>query len=414
MSLTPPLNKMMRFNYKAYSATGSHKSGLVEAASDIDAMKRLRESGLQPYALEQSIERFRFGLGVDQKKKLILKNADLSKFFSGLSVLLNARFSLDDALRLTQQIETEKKLKRIYEETRRQTAQGETLANVLESIVNVPPHTVAVIASGEAVGALDQAVSRVAESFEKRETLRREILQAVTYPVFLICLLIVVLVLLSTQLVPALAPIFSASGTETPVLIGALLTIGDFISRFQLAIIVVLAIVSLALFNSSTRHRMRSLVFAPLRRLPVVGRHLQRLVSARYLQTLALLIESRLPLKDALVLSANAVEGFGDQSKLQDVARSMTEGGSLNSALRDTGLFDDYVLSFISVGEESDNLEEMTKRAADMVQSQVTSVLQSLLAALSPVLTIVIGLVVGGLVVSVMTALLSLNEAVIQ
>ncbi len=406
---------MQPFHYKAYSADGNHHKGLIEARDEIDANQKLLGSGLRPYAVQASkstgstfLKRLR-----DSESRQKLSSKELTKLFDSLFILLDSGFTLDESLLLVQQIESNTKLVGVFSKIRSSTSQGADFADALEKIVELHPSTCAIIGAGEASGNLASAIGNIARQQGERSHFQNEILSAVTYPIFLVCLLLIVLVLLSLNLVPALVPIFESSDTELPLLMNLLLGFGEMISSYGTIISTVLLCACIVCINGTARTWLKSNLFFILKQLPLLGPLLQRATAARYLTTLGALTESNVNLIESLSLSAS-VHGQSEESKLRDVARFVSEGKKLHTALAESGIFDGYIISMISIGEESNSLGKMATRAAVLLENRVKETTHRVLGALSPALTIVLGLLVGGLVLSVMTALLELNEVAIR
>lgn len=407
---------VMSFRYKAYTVAGTHMEGVVDALDKDDAAKQISTKGLKPYFIETDGGKKSLGLLFtrDKNAPIRLKHGECSKFFNGISVLLNSGFELDEALTTSLKIETGTKLKKCYLAVREETQRGEPFAVALENNLQLPGFATAIVRSGEQTGDLKSATERLSHIFQEREKVRSEVLSAVTYPIFLMCLLLIIVVLLALKLVPALAPLFSDGDTALPPLLGFLLALGNVISQYGLLITAFLLALLLGLLHPGAREKLRAVTASVVRKLPWVGDFFRRAMTGLYLRTLATLIMSKIPLPEALALSAASLILPEDKKRFSAAYRQVVEGKQLSLALRDTQLLDDYVISLLAIGERSNALGKMVERSADIVEAKVKTTLDNFLGALSPSLTILIGLIVGSLVVSVMTALLSLNEAVLQ
>ena len=407
--------EMTLYRYKAFSEDGEYEVGTREANSEEELQLALVSTGVRPYSISphNSQQNF-FGTAVGKTPGKKLTASELSKFFSGLSVLLTSKFTLNDSLKLVQKIEPNRKLREIYRLVQEQTSSGQTFSTSIVNTLDIPAHVAAIFSSSETEGSLDGAMKRVADEFKERDKVKKELLQSLAYPVFLICLLFLVICLLSLQLVPALVPIFAGNDEKIPFLIRALDGLNDVFLRYQLPIFIgTFSLIALVIVPYSRRVILQ-LGARSLRRLPVVGSTMKRIVGARYLRTLGTLVESKVPITDSLELAAIGVTLSVDQNRFGQAARDVAEGTKIHAALDNANYFEDYVISMVSIGEESDNLAQMIGQSADVEAEKAQRSISSFLAVLSPTLTILIGVSVGGVVISVMTALLSLNDVVLQ
>ena len=387
--------------------------GIVDAKSESDAVKLIAAKGetvleVVPANSPAIVNRKQ----EIETKALKLNTTELAKLFQGLSLLLEAGFSFDDGMSIAIQTQSSKKLKQPLIGIRELIAEGSSIAAAFEQKLEMSSGCKAMLMSGEQSGRVNASIERLAQYYSSQADFKKSILESLAYPVFLICLLIIVLVLLSLQLVPALEPIFSETGSPPPFLIAALGAVGGFIESNGIIILVLLLAALIVLLLEGGRKAIFKLVSSFLFRLPWIGNYWRRLFAGRYLRMLSVLVESKVPLIGALQLSATVSENL--HSKLIEVSGRVSEGASLGQSFQNAGVFDDYIVSIVSMGEASNRLAFSLDQAASLLEDKSRSTMDRALAVLSPTITIVIGLLVGGLVISVMTALLSLNDVVLQ
>ncbi len=404
---------MRKYQYTSFSINGSKVFGVVDAKTESDAVKLIAAKGETVMEVvpvtNSTVIHHKKGGGT---KALKLNTIELSKLFRGLSLLLEAEFSFDDSMSIAIQTQSSKKLKQLLVGIREMIAEGSSIAAAFEQKVEMSSGCKAMLMSGEQTGCVNASIEKLAQYYSNQADFKKTILESLAYPVFLICLLIIVLVLLSLQLVPALEPIFSETGSTPPFLISALGAVGEFIESKGIIILVLLFAVLVFLLLEGGRKAAFKALSGFLSKLPWVGSYWRRLFAGRYLRMLSVLVESKVPLIGALQLSATVSENL--QPKLIDVSVRVSEGASLGKSFQNAEVFDDYIVSIVSMGEASNRLAFSLDQAASLIEDKSKSTMDRVLAVFSPTITIAIGLLVGGLVISVMTALLSLNDVVLQ
>jgi general secretion pathway protein F len=272
----------------------------------------------------------------------------------------------------------------------------------------------ALLESGERAGKIGTVVKRLSETMEARARRRAKLVEALTYPAFLSVVMAIALVVLAIVLVPALEPIFEGSAAQKPLTLRALSTLSALLTEtpfvLPLAILTVLSPV-LAVSKSA---RARSMVHGLLHSAPLVGSLLKNVLSARYLETLSLLLANGVPMTEGLQLAAAVTSEDRARLHLAAIGNRVSGGASLHDAMAASGLFDSTTISLVSIGEDANALPAVLGRAAVLQQERVSKRLDAMLKLLTPLLTITLGLLVGGLVVSVMTTILSVNDLALQ
>lgn len=406
---------MAAFAFRAYRQDGTLEAGVIEAADGREAARKLQQANKSPFALNK----------VDGTRATVLptaqtswwrleRRADISKFLADLSVLLDAGFNAAAALRVLASAEPSAGTKAQLSAVSDALASGRSLAQAFALLPGATPDIAALVASGEASGRIAAVVATLAESHKARAERRAAVRDALIYPGFLLFLVAAAILFLSLFLMPAIEPIFDSSEIEKPLIVWLLSGFGNAV-RGDIMLWLGLAATLLALAAFAARRPSGHAFFVRiLLRLPLFGRLRIQAAGARFLDALALLAGNGVPLNEALRLAALACPLEPVRAKLDRTRDRVAEGERLQPALATIGLFDEPTLMLVGLGEESNNLGAMLKRAATLIETRQKVLLDRLITFLTPAVTIALGLLIGTLVVSVMTALLSMNQAAIQ
>lgn len=402
--------------YRAYRADGEIETGLLDAVDEADALRQLRRRGCVPFELSRrgpgarglpaTASRARAGLATGR--------LDLARFFAELSVMLEAGFTVDIAVRAVADAETDRLGRRRAGEIHARLTEGLSVAEAFAAVPEITDDVAALLASGEGSGRLDVVVHALAESFARRAARRREVTEALMYPAFLLVVMAGAVLLLSLYLAPALAPVFENSGVAAPAVIEILLGLGAFLSGWGVPLLAALGLGLGLLLLRLQRPAGRQGLAALLMRLPGLAAVIRAGINARYLGTMSLLLENGVPMLEAMRLAAATAATVGQRAAFLAARTRVSEGAPFWRALGGTGQIPEGVLALLRLGEESNMLAAMLTRASLMVDGLLQRRISRALAFLTPALTLLLGGLVGGLVVSVMTALLGINEIAIQ
>lgn len=403
---------MPTYRYRAYLADGTDESGLLEAATKQDAARELNKRGRRSYYLapsktDQSAARPSSFASFSQKVKP-------ERLFSDLSVLLNAGFTIDRALAAVIASESNRARQGQLQSVQDLIVSGRSVAEAFATLRAMSPTTVALLSSGERSGRIALVCEKLAESYQASARRKAAIIEALTYPAFLLIVMVGALFVLAAVLVPALEPIFEGSTSDKPLVMSMLSSLRNTFIDYPAVFPLIVLICLLAFLGLSQSVRVRNLASEALLKTPLLGPLIKRTAVARYLQTLSLLLANGVTMLDALKLAGDTVAQAGLRPHFADIKENVANGSKLNDAIASQPLFEKATVSLISIGEEANALPAVLERAADMLQMRVTSQIEALLKLLTPIMTISLGFVVGSLVVSVMTTILSINDLALK
>jgi general secretion pathway protein F len=408
----------MNFRYRAYLGDGRSEFGELEAASKQAALSLLASRGLSVFELTESKANMRIADSRTLKPSrfpFASKSVDFAKLFADLSLLTGAGLTVTQSLRSMRSTETVASQQIAVIGLLDQMGSGASAAASFEQIEAFPPESLGMISSGEHAGRLPEVFGALAARYEERANQRTQLFNALAYPLFLVILMIAAVLVLTFALVPSIAPIFENSGRPAPFLVAALSGLrASLTGGFATAVFAAVAALLLLSFLPSIRAAAEGALQKLFVNLPLIGSVIRKLAQARYLSSLALLIGNGAPMAKALELAAQSAVIPAFKPVLLGVRDSVSTGEKLPSALGRSGLFDQRIISLIAVGDEANRLPAVTKRAAQILENEAQRAILRYTALLTPAMTIFMGLLIGGLVVSVMTALLSINEIAVQ
>lgn len=394
---------MPAFDYSALDLRGRTRAGTVDAATVRDARALLETRRLMPVTVEPAMERSpaarggRFGA------------RDLALLTRQLSTLA-ASAPLEEALRTIGSQSDRRGVRGVVMATHAQVLEGRRLADAMARQGKAfPPLYRAMVAAGERSGALPQILERLADLLERQQQVRGKMIGTLVYPAALSVTAVAVVIALMTFVVPRVVEQFDSMGRELPLLTRAVIGVSDFINQQGWIVAALLLAGGIVFARSLKRDGVRLRVDGWLLRLPLLGRMLRDLHAARMSRTLAIMLDSGLPLIDGLAITARTVGNRVLRAATATMVAAIDEGGSLSSAMRQAGVFPPTLLYMAGSGENSGRLAPMLDRAADYLEREIDTVSSATLSLLEPGIIIVLGGVVALIVLSILLPILQFN-----
>jgi len=399
---------MPQFHYKAVTPSGEIVEGRMDAPSLEDVIARLHEQGNVPLAADDADAAGRSLFARWQKQPL--SGAALVQFTQQLGTLLGAGLPLDRSLQLLLEIPEGMRARNVVARVRERVRGGASLSRALEEEHGAFSRLyVSMVRAGEAGGALDETLKRLADYLERARSLRESVIGALVYPAFLLFGVLGSLILLLAFVVPQFVPIFADMNVPVPFITRMLMSIGSFLHDWGWIVLVLLIFGALYLRMRWQEPAARRALDARLLRVKVFGPLLLKVDTARLLRTLGSLLKNGVPLLSALGIARQVVSNRELAAQLEPVTESVKGGEALSRALAAHTAFPKLATQIAQVGEESGTLDTMLLRAADTYDDQVRTAIDRMLAALVPVLTIVMAVLVAGIMLAILLPLLSLT-----
>jgi len=357
--------------------------------------------------------------GKSAKKSLFLagrvKHKQLTQFTQQLSVLMDAGLPIVRSLKILGNQQKPGLLKNIVIEVSEDVETGSSFSEALAK----HPKTfdklyVNMVKAGEAGGVLDVILQRLASFMERMEALKRKIIGASIYPAVVITIAVAVVLAIMTFIVPKFQEVFKQVKVPMPGLTLMLMSISDVIKGYWWAIVAA-PFVFLFIVKAWGRTKSGRLTIDRLKlNAPLVGPIIKKSVISRFCRTLGTLLQSGVPILEALAIVKNATGNEVVSNAIGTVHDSIREGESIAEPLAACGVFDDIVINMIDVGEETGELDKMLLKIADNYDAEVDAAVSALMSVMEPILIVGLGFTVGFIVVALFLPLISLLEGIGQ
>lgn len=403
---------MPRYSFKAYDATGRLHTGEISAVTRGSALEALARRAHTVVDLDDRTSGMTLPWWQREIGRERISPHQLAIFTRELASLVAASLPVDETLRiLSMQPHIRSRLRQATDELLRRVTEGEQLSAAIAADRMFPEYYSHLVAAGEASGALPSVLDQLATYLERNAESRARIVSSLAYPALILVAAIVVVAVLAVVLVPAVLPIFSDAGTEPPFVIKALAALAS-VEPATWGMLGALFAIAVGMYAANDA--ARSYLDRAAQRLPVVGPLISEREAGRFARALSMLITNGVSMLDALRISGSALSSATFRLAIDDAERRVKEGEPLAAALARSDRLPALLLRLMSVGEQTGQLGKLTARAADIYEAAFQRRLERLSALATPVLTLVIGGIVGILVVSVMSAVLSMNALVLQ
>jgi general secretion pathway protein F len=396
---------MAVFRYRALSATGEAIDGEMEAASRDAVVARLQETRHFPVRVEA------LGEAGASPRAGRLSARDLGVFTRELATLVGAGLPLDRALEVVASSGASRRLAARAGNLLVRIRSGRSLATAMDEEGGAFSRLyVAMVRAGEASGSLDVVLQRLADYIDKARELRETVISALIYPAILVAVAGISLVLLLTQVVPTFAELFADAGTALPLPTRIVIGTGAWLADNGWLLLAVLAAAAVLAVSALRAPSARLAWDAFVLRLPLVGGLVRRVETARFARTLATLVGNGVVLIAAMGIVRDVVGNARMAAAIGELTQGLKEGQGLAGPLAAARILPDMAVHMVRVGEETGRLEAMLARVADAYDREVALALRRLLALLEPALILTLGVVIAGIIVSVLLAVLSVND----
>ena len=401
---------MPKYFYKAVKLDGEAVEGELEAVDEAAVVRALQSQGLLPLET-RSAGGLRARLGRTRRRRLNQK--EIGILTRELATLIEAGLTLDRSLQVLIELTPEEHLVRVLTDLQQRVRGGATFSSALEAQEGQFPRLyINMVKAGEAGGALDQVLDRLADYLERTAELRATVTSALVYPSILLFVAALSVILLLVFVVPQFTALFADMGANLPLPTRIVVGAGDLFRNYWWAMLVVVAIIAVVLERWLQDEQVRARFDHRVLDLPLFGDLIWKMETARLAHTLSTLLKNGLPLLSALTLAKEVVSNRRVSGLLDEAGEDLKHGRGLAGPLVRLKALPDLALQMIRVGEESGALDGMLAKVASIYDRETKASVQSMLTLLEPVLIIGLGVVVAGIIISILMAILGANELV--
>lgn len=396
------------FIWSGTDKNGRKSQGEIVGSSAAVAKAQLRKQGINAKSVKKKPKPlFSFG-------SKPIKPSDIAIFTRQLATMMKAGVPLVQSFEIVAEGLENEKMRELVYEIKNDVSSGTGLA---PSLAKHPKYFdelfCSLVGSGENSGTLEVMLDRVATYKEKTEALKAKIKKAMTYPIAVVVVALVVTGILLVKVVPQFAETFQSFGSDLPGFTLFVLGISEFMQEWWFIFLVII----IAAGWTFSQAKQRSKAFADrldafALKAPVFGGIVHDSVIARFARTLSTTFAAGVPLVEALDSTAGAAGNSVYAVAIRQIRDDVTSGASLYSSIKSTGLFPTMLLQMTSIGEESGSLDEMLGKVADQYEAQVDNAVDSLSSLMEPIIMSVLGVLVGGLMVAMYLPIFMLGSVV--
>jgi type IV pilus assembly protein PilC len=386
------------FDYKVRDRSGNLVSGQLAGDSEDLVMKRLREMGLTPVEVKKA------GTGLKMEINLRpgrVKLKELSVFCRQFATMVNSGLPILRALGILAEQTQARELAKILTQVRADVEQGMSLSGALAKHPKAFNDLfVSMVKAGETGGVLDDVLLDLADMIEDEVELRRKIKSAMTYPIVVVGMVLLILAAMMLFVVPQFETIYASLGGKLPLPTRILLGISRAIRNYWW-MVAAGSVGFVILFRRYKRTpNGRAQVDAIKLRIPVFGSLFHKVALARFSGTFGMLLKSGVPILQALDIVKDTVNNKVIAKSVDDVKGSIREGESIAKPLSKHKVFPPMVVQMMAVGEETGAVDSMLEKVAQFYTQEVEAAVEALTSLIEPLLIAFIGAAVGAAVVA--------------
>lgn len=400
------------YEYKAVTSTGKNTKGVIDAISPSEARSRLRKEGVFLTEISEAKGEsptapgnIRFSRGVPSEDLTIMTRQLATLVASGIPLVESLTALVDQVENL--------KLKHALSEVRERVNEGSSLAEAMKAHPKIFSNLfINMIRAGEASGALDVVLNRLADFSENQTRLKSKITSTMAYPAIMLVIGLGALVIIFTFVIPKLVRLYEDLGQALPLPTQMLITFSNILTTYWYIVLgagfLLFLIVRAYLKTSKGKKRFHHFLL----HMPVFGPIFRMVAIARFASTLSTLLASGVPILLAMDIVKNILNNVVLTEVIENVRRNVSEGDSIAEPLRKSREFPPLVTHMIAIGEKTGEVESMLSKVAETYNNQVDARVATMTSLIEPVMIVAMSVVIGFIVFSVMLPIFQMNQAI--
>lgn len=399
--------KVSVYTWEGVDRKGTKVSGELSGHSLPLIKAQLRKQGVNPTKVrKKSVSLFSKG------KKI--KPLDIAFFSRQMATMMKAGVPLLQSFDIISEGAENPNMRALVDSLKQEVSAGNSFATALRQKPDYFDDLYCnLVDAGEQAGALESLLDRVATYKEKTEALKAKIKKAMTYPIAVLVVAIIVSGILLIKVVPQFQSVFAGFGAELPAFTLMVIGLSEIVQQWWLAIIG-LFVAGFFLFKRAYKQsqKFRDSIDRFLLKVPVIGPLIYKSSVARYARTLATTFAAGVPLVEALDSVAGATGNVVFKNAVNKIKQDVSTGMQLNFSMRSTNVFPSLAIQMTAIGEESGALDNMLDKVASYYEAEVDNMVDSLTSLMEPMIMAVLGVVVGGLVIAMYLPIFQLGNVV--
>lgn len=393
---------MAKFKYSAISTSGEQLVGVIKGSSVDGVTESLTRQGMQVRMVKPESGGF-MQFELTPKK---VKPVELANFSRQMAAFVASGLPLVDALDIIEEEAASKTLRKVVREVGESLQFGESFSSAMAVHADAfPPFYMSVLQSAEATGELDVVLRQLARYVERDMEAKRKIRSALAYPAVVMAMSVVTVVVITVFVLPRFKVFFESFDAELPLPTRMLLSMTNFLTTYWPFIVggmIATIVLTIAALRTETGRYVRD---RTLLSLPIIGDVVRFTVVERFCRVLTSMIESGVPIPDALRLASRGANNLVYQRALEVARTEMLEGDGISRPLARTEMFPKTVTSMMRVGEETGTLDEQLETVAAYYENELQYKLKKLTTLFEPLSVVIVGVFVGFVAVALISAM---------
>ncbi|MEH6686075.1 MAG: type II secretion system F family protein [Halopseudomonas sabulinigri] len=399
--------KLYPFKWEGKDRKGTKISGEIQGSNAALIKNQLRKQGILVTKINKKSTLF-------SKRAKKIKPLDIAFFTRQLATMLESGVPIIQAFEIIAEGSENPNMAKLVNEVKIDVAAGRTLADSLRQHPQYFDDLFCnLVESGEQSGRLESLLDRIATYKEKTEALKAKIRKAMTYPISVVVVAIIVTAIMLLKVVPSFQEVFSNFGAELPGFTLFVIGLSEWLQAWWFIILIALILGGYIYGKAHVKSKsLRDAEDRALLKAPIVGDILYQAAVARFARTLSTTFAAGVPLVEALDSVAGAAGNVVFYNAVMKIKEDVSSGSQLNFSMRTTNIFPSLAVQMAGIGEESGNLDGMLDKVADYYEAEVDNKVDNLTTLLEPMIMCVLGVLVGGLIVAMYLPIFQLGAVV--
>lgn len=395
------------FVWEGTDRKGGKIKGELAGANPMLVKAQLRKQGINPTKVRKK------GISLFGKGKKI-KPMDIALFTRQMATMMGAGVPLLQSFDIIAEGFENPNMRKLVDDVKQDVAAGNSLANSLRKRpLYFDDLYCNLVDAGEQSGALETLLDRVATYKEKTESLKAKIKKAMTYPIAVVIVAVIVSAILLIKVVPQFQSVFANFGAKLPAFTLMVINLSEILQQWWFIVLIGMFAAAFAIREAHRRSEgFRNWVDRTVLKLPIIGGILYKSAVARYARTLSTTFAAGVPLVEALDSVAGATGNVVFRNAVNKIKQDVSSGTQLNFSMRTAGVFPSMAVQMAAIGEESGSLDEMLSKVASFYEEEVDNAVDNLATLMEPMIMAVLGVLVGGLIIAMYLPIFQLGNVV--
>lgn len=400
---------MPKFFYSAKNNRGQTNEGFIEAPQHKDVVAILRSRNYYPMEIKQEKDIFTIKLFKNKRVKV----NDLAIFCRQFATTLGSGIPVVDSLDILYTQTENKKFSEVIKDVYEIIQKGYPLSEALSSHPNIfPILLINMVETGEISGTLDSVMEKMAIHYEKENKIINKVKAAMTYPIVVSIVAILVVMFLLTFVMPTFISMFDSMGAELPLVTKILMGISYGFQQFWYLIIIFISLTIYIFYKNYKTSGGKYAIDKLKLQLPIFGKVNKKVMISRFTRTLATLLESGIDLLQALEVVQRVINNSFVNEKMKKIEEEAQKGLELSESVKNSGIFPPMVYQMIKIGQDTGNLDFVLEKTADFYDEEVDNSIGQMTTMIEPLIIVVLGGIVGFIVMAMILPMFDLYNTI--